>query len=169
MVGGKIRLYAVIGNANAGKGSVIRHLTGVSRANTSSPCYLSTNLANRSVISLHVEISSLQEGDPGRRYRPNDFVRKIAGLQYRPTDILIPLRLNGFNGLPPWFDYISYFEHQAGWTIEGITFLMNVGLPSLAMQNWSQVSAVCQPIQTIYPIRTSNELADNMRSHWSWV
>lgn len=169
MVGNKIRLYAVIGGANAGKGTVIRHLSGASKATSSHPYYLSTNIANRSVIRLHIEVSSLQEGVMGRRYSPIDFVAKIAGLQYQPTDILIPLRLNGCNGLQPWSDYISYFQNQAGWLIEGLTFLMNAGLPSLATQNWSQVSSVYQPIQTAHPVNTSNQVAHSIRSQWGWV
>lgn len=169
MVSGKIRLYAVIGDANAGKGTVIRHLSGVSRATTSNPRCLSTNIANRSVISLHVEVSSLQEGDPGRCYSPIDFVGKMAGLQYQPTDILIPLRLNGCNGLPPWLDYISHFQNQAGWLIEGLSFLINAGVPSLATQNWPHVSSVYQPIQTTPSVSTSNQIAHHIRSQWGWV
>lgn len=169
MVNNKIRVYAVIGDAHAGKGTVIRHLSGVSKATTSNPHYLSTNILNRPIISLYVEISSLQEGDPARRYSPSDFVNKIAGLQHQPTDILIPLRINGFNGLPPWFDYINHFQNQVGWVIEGIAFLMNAGLPSLAAQNWPQVSSIYQPLQTVPAIRTSNQVAHHVRTRWGWV
>lgn len=166
----QIRLYAVIGEQHTGKGSTIRHLTGLAKANTLKPCYLST--ANVQIkIDLYAEISSLQEGVLKRQYDPRKFVQKIKRLKYQPTDILVPLRFNRHNNLQDWFGYIDYFESIANWRIEGLIFLNDAKtVPPQAAARWMNVSNAYAPLSKItvatYP---SNVLASRVRSAWRWI
>lgn len=150
-------VYLIIGDANTGKSSLIRCLTGCAQYGTGNFA-----LTNGTTISTYVVISSLQES----AISPSSFIQDVQdALKDGRIDpkleaaVLVPLREDSVNDYPAASQYITEFEN-AGWTIVK-TALLDSQTPT---SNYPHCQGVTDVMSK--PINVS---AAAVRQHFGWI
>lgn len=148
--------YVIVGNASAGKSSLVRALTGIRNQDQRLMAYAATGN-----FVLWAKDSSMQEA----RILPQDFIDTAT--LHRPDAILCTMWPRGCTSkgvsYPNCTGYLQEFI-AAGWTIKPLVVLNGSSPPVLpelpATVTWSPFSN----------LRTTpfNELAASIRNHWNW-
>lgn len=144
-------IYLIIGNANSGKSSTIRALTGLGSHNRSKR--ISITFLNNTEHEFFVQTSAAQE----KNMNVNRLIRVInnANSEYN----LIALRFDRPSTFPNYLSYLSRFE-QEGWQIKKIVLLGN-----------HEFLPQYQPILLRFdnPLdQTINKNASDIRKNWGW-
>jgi hypothetical protein len=148
-------IYAILGNANTRKSSLVRSLTGVGRRKV---VQLQTP---GGTIDIFVQISSLQEAE----ILPATFITEVQNSAHQ--HVLVPLSVSGLfrNGTayPDGRAYIGRFIN-AGWNISQIVLLGIAALPHLLPAGSPKLHTFASSTTT--PV---NRIAFQVRAWWNWV
>jgi hypothetical protein len=146
----KVRVWAVIGEGSTGKSTVIGHLTSKLGRGPGGPQFML--LRGGGYLRVHARRQSLQEARITAQSIVRTFKARIANLQKNKglsigyANLLVAIRTDKINGLPPATDYLSYFV-TSGWDLESIVILdydgrkhasyHEFGVPTLEVYNSS--------------------------------
>lgn len=149
-----MNVYLILGEANSGKSSCVRALTGAGRTKVVS---VATRDGNRRVFTV---LGALQE----LGWTTTQLIAKASSKDC--TDVLVPLRIRrritGGKRYPPASKYVSEFL-ATGWHIQGFAVL---GATSLEEQLPGGVPrALFLPDAATNPV---NETAARIRRSWDW-
>lgn len=159
-----INVYAILGEANMKKSSVIRCLSGIHPEGV-----YQIEHKNRSIRDTFAMVSSLQETRRG--FTPAEFEQYVTNkskVKKHYDDIFICLRIKEYFNprsnrlLNKAEDYIKYFG-SIGWNvIEIVDFqdahnIISLGniTPTLTIMNTKQ--------------KTANNIASTVRNHFNWI
>jgi Fe2+ transport system protein B len=144
-------IYCVIGNANSGKSSIIRALTGLGSHNRSKK--VTITFLNNTLHEFFVQTSAAQE----KNLDVSRLIREInrGNCEYN----LIALRFDRPSSFPNYLSYLSRFETE-GWNIKKIVLLGNHEL--LTQYNPILLRFNNPQNQTI------NKNAADIRKNWGW-
>jgi len=174
----KVRVWAVLGDSDAGKSTTIGHLT--SRLNQGPVGIVKVLLRGGGYLHIYGKKMALQEAEvyPDDETTPaidqKGFMTNIndraAELQHNPTisagyfNILIALRFNQVNNYPCGLDYLSSFVEK-GWSIESLVLLSptpeqqeeygRFGAPTLSVDNSRNIEI--------------NHMVGQVRNHFGWA
>lgn len=179
--GPQINAYIIIGDANMGKSSVIRHLYGAFRGmqNSGTVNWLNRNIQTilRKMIALvngqNIEVCmhgtcALQEINIDRR----SYEFGVSHLSPSVANVILALRLVDAKGRKNWNadDYIRFFQ-QRGWNIAKTAVLTSN--QQYVQSNY--YAAFFPNCLTVYstkngnPVCPTNAVAAIVRSHFGWV
>ena len=107
-----MNVYLIIGEANAGKTTVLRHLFGYWKSSKNGRLSrLATK--NKGEINIFLKsFSALQEEKTG----PREYIQFIKNHSMKPENVLVPLRIDSINNCGRAVDYVREFEKE-GWNI----------------------------------------------------
>ncbi len=150
-------IFIVIGNAHAGKSSLIRCLTGLGRKKDE-PWRVATE--QNPNMPIFVLISALQESE-NYAMTPAQFIEEVNEKEFE--NVLVPLRISSSGAFPDCYEYINAF-HNACWEIIQIVVLgekfevdkLPAGLPIPLIINSSRENP-------------ANQNAANVRNKWGWI
>ena len=142
-------VYLIIGDANTGKSSLIRCLTGCAQYNARKIA-----LTNGGTLTVQVSISSLQESS----ISPSAFIQQITSLA-DCNAVLVPLWEHSGNGYPAASQYITAFQ-QAGWPIVKTALLNSQTPPTNYPQCKAFTGVTSKPI---------NITSAAVRQHFEWI
>ncbi len=165
-----MNVYLVIGDADMGKSSVLRHLVAFSNGNGKS-------IRTKDLATIHgtIEISfygyqALQEhGD-----LPKKFINLVNNLFKKdlPENLILALRLSAtkktskVQACPDADAYIQAFL-KAGWTIFKSVVLDDSGKATYP-KHWNATSVLSRPPKPQKTVPT-NKVADEARKYFNWV
>ena len=164
-----VNLWIIVGEANAGKSTAIRALTGV----RDDDIFTLDTVAGVLIPNMLIVSSALQERY--KKSQPQDFVNYVMhGItmpgekekqnnQQQIDNVLICLRIQQVKNRPCANDYIRVFV-QAGWN-------MSAPIVHLHTQNLQYRAPLC--IQHLMspgrPDNASNKIAHAIRQVWQWL
>jgi energy-coupling factor transporter ATP-binding protein EcfA2 len=96
------KIIAIIGHANAGKTTLIRHLTGAGQRNTTSR--LKDTSGKILVVYIYRTLAT-QEGPS--RVTPSEMILQLKALKLNADIIVIPMRIEGILNTPGFEGYLS--------------------------------------------------------------
>ena len=143
-------VWIIMGDAQVGKSSAIRALTGAFKSD-----YTNVQTAHGRLTNIFVQIRSLQEN----RISPERFIKDHRNDQY----ILLSLRINQAGGYPNGLSYIREFNRN-GWVIKGIAVLGTNILPYNLPQGLPNPLFIPNSQNT-----PANEVAYRIRQVWNWL
>jgi len=169
-----MNVYLVIGDADMGKSSVLRHLVGFSSGTGKSIRTKDLAIVHGTIYST-IEISfygyqALQEhGD-----LPKEFIDLVNGLFKKdlPENLILALRLSAtkktskVQACPDADAYIQAFL-KAGWTIFKSVVLDDSGKATYP-KHWNAKSVLSRPPKPQKTVPT-NKVADEARKYFNWV
>ena len=178
-----INAYIVIGDANMGKSSTLRHLIGITKG---CPFYKKgTNIFNNKIPQKWIRLvngkdilvgmqgySSLQERLT--LVRAVDYVRFIQQLNPSVSNILLSLQLIPQNKTRRWASaqrYVSYFQ-RSGWNVMTVVLTTN---RTYVQNNYYAGIFPNTNCLTVYstrngnPVYPTNVVASDVRRHFGWV
>ena len=141
-------VYAIIGDANTGKSSVSRCLTGLSRSGLQD-----IRMINGNIIQVYVNFNAQQE-NKNNLIHPNHLQVNYGSYQ----NILILIRINPYKGLPGYQSYIAQIQNVLAWPIHGMFVFHTTPLPG-----WTHGHINTRPRIPL------NEMASTVRQQWGWV
>lgn len=144
------KVWIVMGNAQVGKSSAIRALTGVYRSGRTD-----VQTVHGRLNGIFVQVRSLQE----KGISPQDFISARDDDEY----ILLALRVNQAGGCPNGLSYMQAFTGN-NWMINRVTVLGTDNLP------YNLPQGIPNPLY----IRNSgnipaNQTAHRIRNAWDWL
>lgn len=145
------KFYLIIGNANSGKSSTIRALTGFGSHNRSKR--ISITFLNNTQHEFFLQTSAAQE----KNINVNRLIRiiKKGNCEYN----LIALRFDRPSTFPNYLSYIRRFE-QEGWQIKKIVLLGN-------HEFLPQYHPILLRFDSPHD-QTINKNASDIRKNWGW-
>lgn len=163
-----MNMYVIIGEANTGKTTVLRHLMAFAHN-----CPITSTDINvrkiRTATGVDIDVgmqsySALQE----ENVSCTDFTNYINKLTKRPDNIIVALREKGCKRGPKktgWnaSDYIAHFT-SAGWNVASIVVLDNSGIKKYASPNWQSIQSINNGIYI-----ASNKVADDVSKYFNWI
>ena len=163
-----MKVYLVIGNADMGKSSVLRHLVAFSNGNGKS-------IRTKTLATIHgtIEIGfygyqALQEHGT----RPQEFIDLVNGRFKKdlPDNLILALRLNATKGnktvqaCPDAEEYIKAFIAE-GWKI--LSAVLDGSGKETYPKHWNAKSVLSRPPKPQDSVPT-NKVADDVRKHFGW-
>jgi hypothetical protein len=190
----KIRVWAILGGPNAGKGTIVRHLAShyekvngvIQLRRRRAPDYANILLRGGGTLKVLVRVQSLQEGGITSKNFADDVVdklRRLAAAQPAISlawfNVLVTLRVDQVKNrknCPPAHRYLSYFVDQ-GWIIESLVLLLPESDNLNAVPLYTRFGA---PIATIYDSQehllnqkhsplSVQSLVGHVRNHFDWA
>lgn len=180
-----VNVWAIVGDSDAGKSTLIGHLTAQFGA-TNNPNGLRSGPASRpytvllrggGFLRLWSRKMALQEAGWSPEFAVAAISKRILRHQRNATagNILIALRDVDTNGLPEGCKYLTYFQSQ-GWTIKSLVLLQNIKSPSAYLSLGAPVCFM-DPSEQIKaeqftPQLFSEQIAHrvgHIRNHFEWA
>ena len=163
-----MKVYLVIGDADMGKSSVLRHLVAFSNGNGKS-------IRTKTLATIHgtIEIGfygyqALQEHGT----LPQEFI-DLVNDQFKkelPDNLILALRLNATKGnktvqaCPDAEEYIKAFIAE-GWKIQSA--VLDGSGKATYPKHWNAKSVLSRPPKPQAPVPT-NKVADDVRKYFGW-
>ena len=154
-----MNMFLIIGEADAGKTTILRHLLGYWKSSKNGRL---SRLATKNKGGINIflkSFSALQEEKTG----PREYIQFIKNHSMKPENVLVPLRIDSINNCGRAVDYVREFEKE-GWNI-----VASVVLDSTGNENYSHYPN-CKSVKSRFESDSvpTNKVAYDVRDHFNW-